>query len=259
MVENTKVISKNTNSPTVFVKSDAFIRDTASSPKTSRGRATLAEVLGTSAGAKATDLVMRGSGQNLDRYGNLYWSRTYGGAYSQDPYGAVSGSRAYTACTVLGYDWHPAGWRVGGFLGLGRTRFNPSLSLDYVTTEMVYGVVYGQRSFDNFNLGASFTGGALNQHTGRFANHGAKLACGDFNGSFLAPEVALGYNVDPGDGMTTTPTGRTRFVSGRDTATPVQRYKAHPVPRKKNFGTPSTEVADRLSTGVRAGRSPSSA
>jgi hypothetical protein len=206
------VISQDGGGTSSSPPANAYIQDTASAAKTSRIRAAFAEVLGSSAGAKATDLVMRGSGQTIDRYGNLVWSRTYGGAYFQDPYGTVSGSRAYSGGTMLGYDWYTDGWRVGGFLGLGRMRSNQSLSLDYVTTDMVYGGVYGRRSFDNFNLDASFTGGSLNQHARRFVNNGTELASGDFNGYFLAPEVALGYNVDLGDGITVTPTGRTRYV-----------------------------------------------
>jgi outer membrane autotransporter protein len=182
------------------------------SKKTSRATAAFAEVLGSSGAAKATDLVLNGSGQTVDQYGNLVWTRAFGGAQFNDPYGTASGQRSYSGGAMFGYDWHTDGWRVGGFAGLGRVRTNQTLSSDYVTTDTVFGGVYGRRSLGKFNLDATFAGGSLNEHTRRFVNNGTEIARGDFNGYFMSPEAALGYNIDLGDGLTATPTGRFRYV-----------------------------------------------
>ena len=182
------------------------------SKKTSRATAAFAEVLGSSGAAKATDLVLNGSGQTVDQYGNLVWTRAFGGAQFNDPYGTASGQRSYSGGAMFGYDWHTDGWRVGGFAGLGRVRTNQTLASDYVTTDTVYGGVYGRHNLGNFNLDATFAGGSLNEHTRRFVNNGTEIARGDFNGYFVSPEAALGYNIDLGDGLTATPTGRLRYV-----------------------------------------------
>jgi outer membrane autotransporter protein len=182
------------------------------SDKTSRASTAFAEVLGSSGAAKATDLVLQGSGQTVDKYGNLVWARAFGGAQFNDPYGTASGQRSYSGGAMFGYDWHTDGWRVGGFAGLGRVRTNQTLSSDYVTTDTVYGGVYGRRSLGNFNLDATLAGGSLNEHTRRFVNNGTEIARGDFNGYLVSPEAALGYNIDLADGLTATPTGRFRYV-----------------------------------------------
>ncbi len=190
----------------------AYTNARKASVKTSRATAAFAEVLGSSGAAKATDLVLQGSGQTVDQYGNLVWARAFGGAQFNDPYGTASGQRSYSGGAMFGYDWHTDGWRVGGFAGLGRVRTNQTLSSDYVTTDTAYGGVYGRRSLGNFNLDATLAGGSLNEHTRRFVNNGTEIARGDFNGYFVSPEAALGYNIDLGDGLTATPTGRIRYV-----------------------------------------------
>lgn len=194
------------------VAPNAYSNTRKVSAKTSRATAAFAEVLGSSAAAKATDLVLQGSGQTVDQYGNLVWARAFGGAQFNDPYGTASGQRSYSGGAMFGYDWHTESWRVGGFAGLGRVRTNQTLSSDYVTTDTVYGGVYGRRSLGNFNLDATLAGGSLNEHTRRFVNNGTEIARGDFNGYFVSPEAALGYNIDLGDGLTATPTGRFRYV-----------------------------------------------
>ena len=194
------------------VAPNAYSNTMKVSAKTSRATAAFAEVLGSSAAAKATDLVLQGSGQTVDQYGNLVWARAFGGAQFNDPYGTASGQRSYSGGAMFGYDWHTESWRVGGFAGLGRVRTNQTLSSDYVTTDTVYGGVYGRRSLGNFNLDATLAGGSLNEHTRRFVNNGTEIARGDFNGYFVSPEAALGYNIDLGDGLTATPTGRFRYV-----------------------------------------------
>ncbi len=197
-------------SPSVSV--NAYQNERKRSAKTSRASAAFAQVLSASAAAKATDLVLQGSGQTVDKYGNLVWTRAFGGAQFQDPYGTASGQRSYSGGAMFGYDWHGDGWRVGGFAGLGRMRTNQTLSPDYVTTDAVFGGAYGRYGFGNFNLDATFSGGSLNVHTRRLVNNGTEVARGDFNGYFVSPEAALGYNFDLGDGLTVTPTGRLRYV-----------------------------------------------
>lgn len=194
------------------VNASAYTNARKVSAKTSRARTAFAEVLGSAGAAKATDLILQGSGQMVDKYGNLVWARAFGGAQFNDPYGTASGQRSYSGGAMLGYDWHTDGWRVGGFAGLGRVRTNRTLSPDYVTTDTVFGGVYGRYSFGKFNLDGTFAAGSLNPHTRRFVNNGTEIARGDFNGFFLSPEAALGYNIDLGDGLTATPTGRVRYV-----------------------------------------------
>ncbi len=182
------------------------------SKKTSRATAAFAEVMGSSGAAKATDLILKGPGQTVDQYGNLVWVRAFGGAQFNDPYGTASGQRSYSGGAMFGYDWHNEDWRVGGFAGLGRVRTNQTLASDYVTTDTVFGGVYGRRNLGKFNLDATIAGGSLNEHTRRFVNNGTEIARGDFNGYFVSPEAALGYNIDLGDGLMATPTGRFRYV-----------------------------------------------
>jgi outer membrane autotransporter protein len=180
--------------------------------RTSNAQAAFANVLTSSAAAKATGMVLNSSGQALDRYGNLVWSRSFGGAYFQDPFGSMSGQRTYSGGTMLGYDWHNEVLRVGGFIGLGKMRTNRSLSADHVTTDTVFGGLYGRYTFDKFKLDATLSGGSINATTQRYINNGSEVATGKVNGFFLSPEVALGYNMGVADGWVFTPTGRLRYV-----------------------------------------------
>ena len=180
--------------------------------RTSNAQAAFANVLTSSAAARATGMVLNGSGQALDRYGNLVWSRSFGGAYFQDPFGSMSGQRTYSGGTMLGYDWHNEVLRVGGFFGLGKMRTNRSLSADHVTTDTVFGGLYGRYTFDKLKLDATLSGGSINATTQRYINNGSEVATGKVNGFFLSPEVALGYNMGVADGWVFTPTGRLRYV-----------------------------------------------
>lgn len=180
--------------------------------RTSKAQAAFANVLTSSAAANATGALLSGSGQTVDRYGNLVWSRSFGGAYFQDPFGSMSGQRTYSGGTMVGYDWSDTTWRVGGFFGLGRMRTNRSLSPDHVTTDTVFGGLYGRYRFDKFNLDATLSGGSINATTQRYINNGTEVATGKVNGFFLSPEVALGYNMGVADGWVFTPTGRLRYV-----------------------------------------------
>ena len=91
-------------------------------------------------------------------------------------------------------------------------RTNRSLSPDHVTTDTVFGGLYGRYRFDKFNLDATLSGGSINATTQRYINNGTEVATGKVNGFFLSPEVALGYNMGVADGWVFTPTGRLRYV-----------------------------------------------
>jgi len=180
--------------------------------RTSKAQAAFANVLASSAAAKATGTLLNGSGQAIDRYGNLVWSRSFGGAYFQDPFGGLSGQRTYSGGTMIGYDWHNEVLRVGGFFGLGKMRTNRSGSLDHVTTDTAFGGLYGRYTFDKFKLDATLSGGSINATTQRYINNGSEVATGKVTGFFLSPEVALGYDMAVADGLVFTPTGRLRYV-----------------------------------------------
>lgn len=225
-------------SPSVSV--NAYQNERKRSAKTSRASAAFAQVLSASAAAKATDLVLQGSGQTVDKYGNLVWTRAFGGAQFQDPYGTASGQRSYSGGAMFGYDWHGDGWRVGGFAGLGRMRTNQTLSPDYVTTDAVFGGAYGRYGFGNFNLDATFSGGSLNVHTRRLVNNGTEVARGDFNGYFVSPEAALGYNFDLGDGLTVTPTGRLRYVGAS-----LERYTETGSSQNVSYGASFSNILEQ--------------
>jgi outer membrane autotransporter protein len=193
------------SSPTAFYPDRLKLR-------TSKAQAAFDNVLTSSSAATAIGAALNGSGQRIDQYGNLVWSRSFGGAYFQDPFGSASGQRTYSAGTMLGYDWSNANWRIGGFFGLGRMRTNRSLSLDHVTTDTAFGGIYGRYSFDRFVLDATLSGGSINATTRRYINNGSEVATGKVRGFFLSPEVALGYNMGVADGWVLTPTGRLRYV-----------------------------------------------
>ncbi len=190
----------------------AFLPD-RKAEKSSRARAAFANVMSTSAAASANDILMGNSSQRIDEHGNLVWSRAFGGAYFQDPFGTQNGQRSYAGGAALGYEWHDASWRVGALFGLGRVRTQQSLSLDHVTTDTVFGGVYGRHTFGAFNLDATFSGGGIDATTRRYISNGAEIASGKVRGYFLAPEVALGYNIPVADGLVLTPTGRLRYTA----------------------------------------------
>lgn len=205
------VSNEATSGSTTSSGAQAFFPD-RKSQKTSRARAAFANVVASSAATGASDALLKGAGQGYDRFGNFVWSRSFGGAYFQDPFGTTNGQRTYAGGTMLGYERRENDWRLGGFFGLARMRTNQALSLDHVTTDTVFGGGYGRYSFGAFNLDGSFSAGSLDATTRRYINNGTEVATGRVRGYFLAPEVALGYNMPIGDGLTFTPTGRLRYT-----------------------------------------------
>ncbi|MET3614686.1 outer membrane autotransporter protein [Rhizobium aquaticum] len=205
------VSNEATSGSTTSSGAQAFFPD-RKSQKTSRARAAFANVVASSAATGASDALLKGAGQAYDRFGNFVWSRSFGGAHFQDPFGTTNGQRTYAGGTMLGYERREDNWRLGGFFGLARMRTNQALSLDHVTTDTVFGGGYGRYSFGAFNLDGTFSAGSLDATTRRYINNGAEVATGRVRGYFLAPEVALGYNMPIGDGLTFTPTGRLRYT-----------------------------------------------
>jgi outer membrane autotransporter protein len=189
----------------------AFFPDRKSAG-TAKARTAFANVMTASAAASANDAIMKGAAQGFDRHGNFVWSRSFGGAFFQDPFGGQNGQRTYAGGTMLGYERLDNDWRLGGFFGLGRMRTNQALSLDHVTTDTVFGGGYGRYTFGAFNLDGTFTAGTLDATTRRYINNGAEIASGRVRGYFLSPELALGYNMPIGEGLTFTPTGRLRYT-----------------------------------------------
>ncbi len=179
--------------------------------KSSRARTAFASVVTSSAAAGATDLLVTGNGQRIDAHGNLVWARGFGGAYFQDPFGKYGAQRTYAGGGVLGYEWFENTWRVGGFFGMGRLWGTQSLTPDRVSTDTVFGGVYGRHTMGRFKLDSIVSFGGLDATTWRYINNGAQVANGKTRGYFVSPEFALGYDMMLDEGLTVTPTGRIRY------------------------------------------------
>ncbi len=151
-------------------------------------------------------------GQTVDAYGNLVWVRGFGATRNLPSTTTVVGNANTSVGMLFGYDRQVEDWRIGAYAGYayGYTRMldaSGTLATDYYV-----GGLYGRRSFGPYSVTANLAGGLMGNRSSRSINTGAEQAIGAFSGFFIAPELALSYDMALGNGWTFTPTLRGRYV-----------------------------------------------
>ncbi len=151
-------------------------------------------------------------GQTVDAYGNLVWVRAFGSSRLTPSTATVVGNANTVVGMLFGYDRQIETWRVGAYGGYG---FGYTKMLDAsgtLATDYYMAGLYARRSFGAFTALANLAGGLMGNRSSRSINLGAEMATGAFSGVFIAPELALSYDMALAPGWTLTPTLRGRYV-----------------------------------------------
>ncbi len=143
-------------------------------------------------------------GQTVDAYGNLVWVRGFGATRNLPSTSTVVGNSNTSVGMLFGYDRQFEDWRIGAYAGYayGYTRMldaSGTLATDYYV-----GGLYARRAFGPYSVTANLAGGLMGNRSSRAINSGAEQAIGAFSGFFIAPELALSYDMALGNGWTFT-------------------------------------------------------
>jgi hypothetical protein len=113
--------------------------------------------------------------------------------------------------------------RFGIFAGGGHSQLSVALNLGNVTTDTVFGGVYGRYLFSSFGK-ASFLdfalhgGGSSNSSSRNINNNliasGLETATASYNSSYVSPELTYGVKLPLWANYTLTPSVRLRYVAG---------------------------------------------
>jgi outer membrane autotransporter protein len=155
----------------------------------------------------------------LDR-ATVVWARAFGGERSQDADGPDFKATHVFEGGALGADWVANGtFRVGLFAGGGSGRLSVDDNSQTVDSTYGFGGTYGHFDWDTRFLDIKLWGGGMQNASTRqvmnnLAPSGMESATASYNGTFFTPEVAYGWHLPIGDGVTLTPAARARYVAG---------------------------------------------
>jgi outer membrane autotransporter protein len=150
----------------------------------------------------------------------VVWAKAFGGARSQDADGPDFKATHVFEGGLIGADWFTNGTlRVGLFAGGGGGRLSVDQSSQKIDSTYGFGGAYGHFSWDTRFLDIKlWGGGSQNSSTRQVANNlvptGLETATASYAGTFLTPEIAYGWHLLIGSGVTMTPAARVRYVAG---------------------------------------------
>lgn len=148
---------------------------------------------------EAKALRMLGDGVAVDGYGNLFWSRLFGGLRYQPSTNGDFASHTSHYGLISGVDHQFENYRLGFFGGGGSVRTVASGSASTITGNTGFLGVYGAVQLDGLQWNASLTGGGIENNASRSINNGAETASGDFMGWYVSPEMSVSrcYQIAP--------------------------------------------------------------
>lgn len=108
--------------------------------------------------------------------------------------------------------------RLGGFIGGGAIRSSIDLNSGSTSSDIGFGGVYGRYAMGHAFLDFSLLGGYSSNDVKRtIANNlvpgGYEYAAGKYNGWFVSPELAYGFQRSLGYNLTLTPSARVRYLA----------------------------------------------
>ena len=139
--------------------------------------------------------------------------RAFGSAHFQPSTDAIAGTINRTTGVLVGYDRQFTNWRLGVYGGYGLSNTALADSSGKLQTEMYIGGLYGRTKLAGAAVTINLAGGLLGNHSSRIINGGRDAgASADFSGAFVAPDVAVAYDIPLGNGFTLTPGLRARYI-----------------------------------------------
>lgn len=120
---------------------------------------------------------------------------------------------------VLGIDKTvQPGLRLGGFIGGGAITSHIDLNSGSTSSDLGFGGVYGRyamgQAFVDFSLLGGYSSNDVKRTmTNNLAAGGYEYATGKYNGWFISPEIAYGFQKSLGYNLTLTPSARVRYLA----------------------------------------------
>ncbi len=152
-----------------------------------------------------------GEGVALDRSGNLFWTRAFGGGRHQPDTSDSFESAIYHYGLMAGVDRQSGDARIGAFAGGGAVNADLSNTSDSIDGQTGFAGIYGAVPVNGFVVSTSLTVGAIESDARRAVN-GGEWAEGNFWGWYVSPEVSVSKSYDVASGWSLTPSARLRYV-----------------------------------------------
>lgn len=151
--------------------------------------------------------------------GTSIWAQGFGGQRVQQADAPTLRSVSHFYGGVLGIDKTvQPGLRLGGFIGGGAIKSTIDLNSGNTSSDIRFGGLYGRYAIGRAFLDFSLLGGYSSNDVKRtIANNlvpgGYEYAAGKYNGWFISPEVAYGFQRSLGYNLTLTPSARVRYLA----------------------------------------------
>lgn len=152
-----------------------------------------------------------GEGVALDRSGNLFWTRAFGGGRHQPDTSDSFESAIYHYGLMAGVDRQSGDARIGAFAGGGAVNADLSNTSDSIDGQTGFAGIYGAVPVNGYVVSTSLTVGAIDSDARRAVN-GGEWAEGNFWGWYVSPEVSVSKSYDVASGWSLTPSARLRYV-----------------------------------------------
>lgn len=178
-----------------------------SSDQTSTGALGYAEEKKPTGAAAAVQKL--GDDTAVDRYGNLFWIRAFGGQTFDNARDTSSTNYGVAA----GVDRQFDEGRFGVLAGYGRIINKADDGSGKTTGDTGFGGVYVRKDVGSVTLDASLIAGG-NGNDSRREIAGSDAAEGSFTGWYVSPEIAISQKHEFAPGWTFTPSARLRYTAG---------------------------------------------
>ncbi|MES5097699.1 autotransporter domain-containing protein [Agrobacterium sp. BA1120] len=178
-----------------------------SSDQTSTGALGYAEEKKPTGAAAAVQKL--GDDTAVDRFGNLFWIRAFGGQTFDNARDTSSSNYGVAA----GVDRQFDEGRFGVLAGYGRIINKADDGSGKTTGDTGFGGVYVRKDVGSVTLDASLIAGGIGNDSRREIA-GSDAAEGSFTGWYVSPEIAISQKHEFAPGWTFTPSARLRYTAG---------------------------------------------
>ena len=150
-----------------------------------------------------------GEGTAVDRFGNLFWMRAFGGqTFDND-----NDTRSSNYGVAAGVDRQFDDGRFGVLAGYGRIINRADDGSGQTAGNTGFGGVYMRNDFSGVTLDSSLVAGGI-ENDSRREIFGSDPARGSFAGWYVSPEIAISQKHEVAPGWTFTPAARLRYTAG---------------------------------------------